>query len=710
MTALSWENPATIFGGPPSALYPRYKTLDNCVGGGVYNESHRVKSQQQIVAPAHVPKSYPQEDGMKNPFAPLFRSVVKLLGAFLHSPSRDCQSRAREQAVSMISPPEQAVKMPSSLENPPALSREQFHQMLAEALADPQMARRILRPLLANAFPITGGACGSGQSADKLVKFTSDCALVDSVVKELSGNIGIGLGTLNPGARLTVNGVSQLANDLDVTRRFDSFSEASIVLDNVITTGLAFQKLGGGNMNTIKFLANILFASGKVGIGTPTPAATLHVRADEIILEGLNPNGASTPIISFKEVGRSQFWIVDKRGSAWPGEPDQLIFGYFNGTDWKQPLNLQTNGNAQFNGNVGIGTTSPAEKLDVNGNILSQGLNKIVFLKPLGGGQDDQPQIQAAINALASTGGIIYLTPGTYRIGSPITILNSGIKLRGYGGTRPDGGYVNALSVTRLLWTPNSIGTILQLNSAPPATPEPILDLELSDLTIDGAGTDGAGWATTGLQLNRVVYSKFRNVHVENLKGTGSVGIKLTTTALASASLRIGSAWNLFEQCSVIKASQGVVLMKESGAANDTNSTHNTFVALNIEFHGTQSTDAGIRLGDCDNNSFHQTWILRRETQSPKGAGVLVEDPTEARSNYFYHLQTVNDGADASARGFKVEKADSPATNKNLIFGYDLENQQGQPIATKTDGSPASPSDFLFWIDSQGKIRGGQLL
>ncbi|OFW40964.1 MAG: hypothetical protein A3J28_03545 [Acidobacteria bacterium RIFCSPLOWO2_12_FULL_60_22] len=52
--------------------------------------------------------------------------------------------------------------MPSSLENPPALSREQFHRMLTEALAaDPNLARRVFKPLAGTVFPIQGGNPGT---------------------------------------------------------------------------------------------------------------------------------------------------------------------------------------------------------------------------------------------------------------------------------------------------------------------------------------------------------------------------------------------------------------------------------------------------------------------------------------------------------------------------------------------------------------------
>ena len=49
------------------------------------------------------------------------------------------------------------------------------------------------------------------------------------------------------------------------------------------------------------------------------------------------------------------------------------------------------------------------------------------------GATDDTAAIQAAINALSSTGGVVFFSPGTYKISSPLSMANQGVRLLGTG-------------------------------------------------------------------------------------------------------------------------------------------------------------------------------------------------------------------------------------------------------------------------------------
>ena len=202
---------------------------------------------------------------MKTPFVSLFRSVLQLVRLFPRKPSREYPSHDREGVV----------QMPSSLENPPALSPEQFRQMLEEALADPQMARRVLRPLLATVLPIQGG----GPNENYILKFNaSDQPVVTATpIFEPDGKVGIG--TNDPQrlldvrstatAYLTIRG-NNPGNDAAVLEFYDTSAAHNWQIAETDHDGtsadLRFSRGTSGAAGT-EFL-RIKGNTGNVGIGT----------------------------------------------------------------------------------------------------------------------------------------------------------------------------------------------------------------------------------------------------------------------------------------------------------------------------------------------------------------------------------------------------------------------------------------------------------
>jgi hypothetical protein len=102
-------------------------------------------------------------------------------------------------------------------------------------------------------------------------------------------------------------------------------------------------------------------SGGNVGIGTDSPNSLLDI------------DDSSNPYMSFSKDGERVGHIdVDSDGKMWVGTDgahDLILF-----TQDGQDVTIQSGGN------VGIGTTSPDEKLDVNGNVQISGTNgKLVF-------------------------------------------------------------------------------------------------------------------------------------------------------------------------------------------------------------------------------------------------------------------------------------------------------------------------------------------
>ena len=146
---------------------------------------------------------------------------------------------------------------------------------------------------------------------------------------------------------------------------------------------------------------------GKVGIGTITPAEELHVEWDGIISRLDSNKGDATSLSSHMRFFRS--WIgldpasattyfrLDSNGDgAW--WVNKLQFWYL-GTGWYSSVLSMVS-----SWNVGIGTTIPAEKLTVSGNILATWTITPSDRKL----KDNIVEIENALDKVNSIGGYTY--------------------------------------------------------------------------------------------------------------------------------------------------------------------------------------------------------------------------------------------------------------------------------------------------------------
>jgi hypothetical protein len=109
-------------------------------------------------------------------------------------------------------------------------------------------------------------------------------------------------------------------------------------------------------------LGPITVSGDKVGIGTTEPESPLHIEI---------PNTGTNHIRLTRDGGNEQLDISGRQGIR----SYKNTFGI--GTGDAFDFNLMTNNNNRItiksNGNVGIGTTNPAGKLDVHGSICMSG-------------------------------------------------------------------------------------------------------------------------------------------------------------------------------------------------------------------------------------------------------------------------------------------------------------------------------------------------
>jgi len=169
-----------------------------------------------------------------------------------------------------------------------------------------------------------------------------------------SGNVGIG--TASPGYKLHIAqgeiGISNLAPSF--TNAMGSIGAYNQDANN---GGLIFKTIQGSTLSEkVRILAN-----GNVGIGTTSPTKDLEIgtnaaaetefrmHSDE---SGRYFNIQSAGNFTSLKAGGSQNFILDSSGSA----------GYITMT-----TNASERVRVNYNGNVGIGTTAPSEKLEVSG-------------------------------------------------------------------------------------------------------------------------------------------------------------------------------------------------------------------------------------------------------------------------------------------------------------------------------------------------------
>jgi len=242
-------------------------------------------------------------------------------------------------------------------------------------------------------------------------------ALNTKGINVVNGNVGIG--TTNPDQKLTVNGNLKMVTGGDlILEKVAGGGNPSLIYNNtddlffsvnngtrlyianngnvgVGTTSPAYKLDVAGSLNATSLLvngtalassqwtttgSNVYYNTGRVGIGTNAPGALLHVK-------GVSNWGQFrfSPATDNAEIGMSFFTDADASNgaSAW-------FMGVNSHGQSNNEFSLGYAGAAKMtvrnDGNVGLGTSTPDEKLSINGNLKMVTGGDLIFERMAGGG------------------------------------------------------------------------------------------------------------------------------------------------------------------------------------------------------------------------------------------------------------------------------------------------------------------------------------
>jgi hypothetical protein len=217
--------------------------------------------------------------------------------------------------------------------------------------------------------------------AGSLIKITNSNNTSSSIIADPDGKVELyynndkKIETVSTGA--TVYGTLQ-SQQLNVSG-VSTFTNGSVLVGRATTTGTANQALQ---------VESGAYFNGSVGIGVTNPEKPLHLStsaATPLIIQRTTTNNSAA---EYRNTTSSMFAGLISNATGWgvgatadlasdaqiliTRTGGELLVGSIS-TTGTTSQKLQVTGGAYISGSVGIGTTTPTEKLDVNGNVKLTG-------------------------------------------------------------------------------------------------------------------------------------------------------------------------------------------------------------------------------------------------------------------------------------------------------------------------------------------------
>ena len=188
----------------------------------------------------------------------------------------------------------------------------------------------------------------------------------DVIYVKSGGSTGAALTTTKP------TGSSNLIQNVGKVGRVSTSSSGTFVVSSILRANdvpnLSTGKIWVGDGNTTEStVVHLDETNNEMGINTNNPAATLHVTR----------SSGTVPLFQVDDIGDKYFQVLpDSNTPFLIGDLDALGGGvYIKGTYGSIQFYQENSELVRIkdNGNVGIGTTNPSEKLEVSGKILATG-------------------------------------------------------------------------------------------------------------------------------------------------------------------------------------------------------------------------------------------------------------------------------------------------------------------------------------------------
>jgi hypothetical protein len=273
-----------------------------------------------------------------------------------------------------------------------------------------------------------------------------------------TGNVGIG--TTNPLYKLQVQDRIHIEDSTSLQPKI-SFSENT---NNSGEFVLEYNGVGGGTGNYVAFYSevsgwvgkgnglNYIPSNGRVGIGTTSPDALLHVKAGTNITGAIEVQGGKATVTSVGEINSElNFGSNDSSATGGIGGSIKSVTEATNGANVGMSFYTAKQSRTPVveeamritnSGNVGIGTTSPDAKLEIEGDatgdntpqliVASGGVdhNAIIHFTDDEGGQVNAiGALEGNVLTLASLNKLVFKTNTSSILGNAdtkMTILPTG--------------------------------------------------------------------------------------------------------------------------------------------------------------------------------------------------------------------------------------------------------------------------------------------